>query len=237
MTKKLEILVVEDTQKHLDDAKATVERFQKEGMAITVDYATTLDEALKMHEAKQYDATISDVFYPIETKNEQKIRNELYKTLKFGKKLENQDKTLKTEIDITERLKIWKLGDKKENFVISSGKEVAPKDVEWLFDDDIDRIPIYEKEIEETKRYIDGLKSGTELAPAGVYLAKRLLKEKRSVVLCSDLEGHGIHADPVVDFAYDKRIPRFGMIYEAGVKVGKDWQGAIGYVIDTFGKK
>lgn len=57
--KKLEILVVEDSIRHLNDAKNYFE-----GKDVAVDYATSLLEAEQMMDAKTYDGVISDIFFP-----------------------------------------------------------------------------------------------------------------------------------------------------------------------------
>jgi len=64
MEKKLEILVVEDNPKHLEDAKAEMEK-NGQHVDMNVDYAGTLDEAMELVAGKAYDGIISDVFFPV----------------------------------------------------------------------------------------------------------------------------------------------------------------------------
>lgn len=56
----MRILVIEDTEKHLNDAR----RHSEELAGCTVDFATTLSEALALLQNKNYDGVISDVFFP-----------------------------------------------------------------------------------------------------------------------------------------------------------------------------
>lgn len=56
------ILLIEDNPKHLDDARRYVQ-----GLAgCTVDFATTLAEAMELLAVNSYDSAISDVFFPAE---------------------------------------------------------------------------------------------------------------------------------------------------------------------------
>ncbi|MBI2618055.1 response regulator [Candidatus Kaiserbacteria bacterium] len=56
----MRILVIEDTQKHLNDAK----KYVKGLVGCMVDFATTLCEAEELLMQNQYDGVISDVFFP-----------------------------------------------------------------------------------------------------------------------------------------------------------------------------
>lgn len=57
---KLEILVVEDNVRHINDAK----NYFNGREDVVVDYANTLLDAEKMMSSKKYDSVISDVFFP-----------------------------------------------------------------------------------------------------------------------------------------------------------------------------
>lgn len=62
--KKLEILIVEDNPKHLDDAKAEVQRRIDTGEAISADYAISFKEAEALMNEKRYHGIVSDIFFP-----------------------------------------------------------------------------------------------------------------------------------------------------------------------------
>lgn len=59
----MRILVIEDDEKHLNDARQYSERL----VGCTVDFATTLAEATALLQKNSYDGVISDVFFPAET--------------------------------------------------------------------------------------------------------------------------------------------------------------------------
>ena len=65
--KDLEILVVEDNERHLKDAQDTVENLGFEALNIVASYATNKEEALDKMAEKQYDVVISDIFMPSTT--------------------------------------------------------------------------------------------------------------------------------------------------------------------------
>jgi CheY-like chemotaxis protein len=56
----MRILVIEDSEKHLADAR----KYVKKLVGCTVDFATTLAEALELLQKNKYDGVISDVFFP-----------------------------------------------------------------------------------------------------------------------------------------------------------------------------
>lgn len=58
----LRFLVVEDNQKHLNDARAYSQKLAD----CTVDFATTLAEAMDLLAKNRYDGAICDVFFPAE---------------------------------------------------------------------------------------------------------------------------------------------------------------------------
>ena len=62
--KTLEILVVEDSPKHMEDVKAEMQRRIDAGIPVKVDYAKDLKEARVYLWDKQYDGVICDVFFP-----------------------------------------------------------------------------------------------------------------------------------------------------------------------------
>ncbi|MCK4589983.1 MAG: hypothetical protein KAT77_06065 [Nanoarchaeota archaeon] len=66
MEKTLELLIVEDNEKHLADAKAEVAKLQDQGKAINVTYATNYKEAQDAIQTKKYDGIVSDIFMPSE---------------------------------------------------------------------------------------------------------------------------------------------------------------------------
>lgn len=59
----IRILVIEDTAKHVADAKTHAAQL----VGCEVDYATSLEEALALLTANRYDGAISDVFFPERT--------------------------------------------------------------------------------------------------------------------------------------------------------------------------
>ncbi len=85
MIQKLELLIVEDGENHMNAAKSEVERRTISGIPISVDYATNLSEARGSISCKQYDGIVSDVFFPagadISADQEDKLRESLYQKL------------------------------------------------------------------------------------------------------------------------------------------------------------
>ncbi len=66
MVRRLEILITEDSAKHLADARTV-----SEGYAfINFTFATTLEEAEILIERNRYDAVVTDVFFPIRKSEE-----------------------------------------------------------------------------------------------------------------------------------------------------------------------
>ena len=59
------ILVIENNEKHLNDAKAEA-RVRKD--MVIVDFATTYEEVEKLVKSKSYDRIISDIFFPFNNK-------------------------------------------------------------------------------------------------------------------------------------------------------------------------
>jgi len=67
----LEILIIEDDPKHLEDAKQETQRRIDAKEPIKVDYAATFKEAEDLMEKKRYDGIITDIFFPYDdTKRE-----------------------------------------------------------------------------------------------------------------------------------------------------------------------
>lgn len=58
----MKILVIEDNEKHLNDAR----EYSSKLVGCTVDFATTLTEAMGLLQRNSYDGVISDVFFPAE---------------------------------------------------------------------------------------------------------------------------------------------------------------------------
>jgi len=56
----IRLLVVEDTSKHMDDAR----RYAQQLVGVTVDFASTLAEAMELLQKNAYDGVICDVFFP-----------------------------------------------------------------------------------------------------------------------------------------------------------------------------
>jgi len=89
--KTLEILVVEDNEKHMEDAKAEMSKRIEAGEDLTVNYATSYAEAIQALQSKHYDGVITDIFMPSsEGKVEDRHRLECYSVLP-KKILENQE--------------------------------------------------------------------------------------------------------------------------------------------------
>ena len=62
------ILVIENNEKHLNDAKAEA-RVRKD--MVLVDFATTYETAEKLINSKDYDRIISDIFFPFDDKKQE----------------------------------------------------------------------------------------------------------------------------------------------------------------------
>jgi hypothetical protein len=62
--RKIEMLVVEDQDKHKSDVEKYLTERIEQGANISVDYAKTFQKAIEMIESGKYGAVISDVFYP-----------------------------------------------------------------------------------------------------------------------------------------------------------------------------
>lgn len=73
-TKKLEILVIEDGTKHLSNAQELLNERQE---LISADYASTLEDSLKMLEEKRYDGVLSDIFFPTRKGGEEEPNGEV----------------------------------------------------------------------------------------------------------------------------------------------------------------
>ena len=65
---KLEILVVEDQEKHLADVKEEMQKRIDAGMDLEVSYAKTYVEAKEMMGKKKFDGIVSDIFFPYDDK-------------------------------------------------------------------------------------------------------------------------------------------------------------------------
>jgi hypothetical protein len=61
-TKKLELLIIEDKERHLADAETY---FGERTEIVNANYATTLDEAEQAMQEKKYDGIVTDIFFPI----------------------------------------------------------------------------------------------------------------------------------------------------------------------------
>mgnify|MGYP001489112488 CR=1 FL=1 len=64
--KQLDILVIEDQNKHFWDVEEELNGRIAEGVPLKVDYAANLKEALALIEKEDYDGIISDIFFPEE---------------------------------------------------------------------------------------------------------------------------------------------------------------------------
>ncbi len=60
----IEILVIEDNTKHMEDARAEIQKGIDAGLPIRADYAKTGEEAEALMQSKQYKGIVSDVFFP-----------------------------------------------------------------------------------------------------------------------------------------------------------------------------
>ena len=82
MEKKLEILVIEDDEKHLADAKAYFSRQIVAGAGINVTYTTNLQDTLNTLGAQNYDGIVSDIFFPSGMNDDKEIVGGLASKLK-----------------------------------------------------------------------------------------------------------------------------------------------------------
>ncbi|MBW2996000.1 hypothetical protein KY332_01735 [Candidatus Woesearchaeota archaeon] len=80
--KKLEILIVEDNPKHLEDVKTYINEKLEAGAEIKVDYASNLKEAEDCTAEKKYDGIICDIFFPAGNENEKEVKDDAYEVLK-----------------------------------------------------------------------------------------------------------------------------------------------------------
>ena len=71
--KRLEILVVEDNPKHIEDAKAYFDQLSQSGVDVHVEYASNYKAAQQMMKDRRFDGVISDVFFPFEKVGEGKF--------------------------------------------------------------------------------------------------------------------------------------------------------------------
>ncbi len=62
--KKVKILVIEDSLKHINDARNIIDGVIIETYKIVADFATTYVEAMELLRNNKYDGIISDVFFP-----------------------------------------------------------------------------------------------------------------------------------------------------------------------------
>ncbi|MBU1198522.1 MAG: hypothetical protein KKF46_05990 [Nanoarchaeota archaeon] len=69
--KTLDILIIEDNPKHLEDAKAEVQSRIKAGTHIAADYAVTYVQAKELMQQKKYQGIITDVFFPYDDQQRQ----------------------------------------------------------------------------------------------------------------------------------------------------------------------
>lgn len=77
---KLSILIIEDDQKHLEDAKQAMKSHDQ----LAVDYATTYQEAKKLLAEKEYSGIISDIFFPYDAGGwSPVIRSKCYELLEY----------------------------------------------------------------------------------------------------------------------------------------------------------
>ncbi len=58
------LLLIEDNKKHLTDAQQLLEERVASGAISSVDYASTLDDAIQYLTTTRYDGIISDIFFP-----------------------------------------------------------------------------------------------------------------------------------------------------------------------------
>ena len=62
--RKEKILVIEDNERHLADARAFLEERVKTGVTLEIDYVSTLSEAREMMAKVGYDVILTDIFFP-----------------------------------------------------------------------------------------------------------------------------------------------------------------------------
>jgi hypothetical protein len=67
MTKQLDILLIEDNEKHLADAQAEAQKRIAAGEIGNVDFSGVYEQVLDMIKAKRYDGIITDIFFPGDT--------------------------------------------------------------------------------------------------------------------------------------------------------------------------
>ncbi|MBS3146629.1 hypothetical protein J4471_02940 [Candidatus Woesearchaeota archaeon] len=76
--KKLEILIVDDDEKHLADAQAEINKRIISGAAINVTYAKNYSESSTQMSERRFDGIISDIFFPSGVEDDEFLREQLY---------------------------------------------------------------------------------------------------------------------------------------------------------------
>lgn len=122
--KPLEILVVEDNEKHLADAKAEVARLQASGTKMNVVYATDYVSAQEAMQARNYDKIVSDVFFP-----ESKERISSNETIQACKEILGLTNMVPPKL--YERIiAAWECGQIKPEEKVGCGKQFAYQAIE-----------------------------------------------------------------------------------------------------------
>lgn len=182
--KKLELLVVEDTPFHLEEAKSEMENLVKYGAQISVDYATTLKEAMDLQKHKKYDGIITDMFFPYDDQTrDDNIKGWDYETsAKCAKEIVPY---LKKNSEIIKNTKEWNDGAKERDE--KRGYKTNSMSDEELLEDISERLERNEKVNQAHYDYI----SGKSMHPSGMIVAMKALKEGTPVRYCTDARGHG----------------------------------------------
>src|SRR3989344_6224590 len=102
--KQLELLVIEDKEKHLEDAREYFKGKEATG-SVKITYAGTLAEAETMLGNHKYDGIISDIFFPLGTEQNEKKIGELHEILhRHAEKIYNPQ----LQREAMESIKAWR---------------------------------------------------------------------------------------------------------------------------------
>lgn len=170
--KSLEILVVEDDEKHLSDAQAEINKRIASGVAINATYVTNYQEAKKQMSERKFDGIISDIFFPSGMEKDESLRQEAYALLAGS--IERQIEGNVRDIEET-------------NF--SYTRESQIREQKRIREDCLAKLR------EVTSEWMEG----NSLAPYGALIAQIATKMKIPTVLCTSGHHHGAKYSPVVN--------------------------------------
>nr|MBA4404780.1 hypothetical protein [Nanoarchaeum sp.] len=204
--RKLEILIVEDTPKHLEDVKTEVARLKEKGQEINVAYATNYTTARELIASREFDGIVSDVFIP-----------------------ESEGKVSSPEtIQRCKEVLPSRYFEEPRNYdLFWRGVEIDYKR---------NPTPYEQGAMQEFFQYnaIEKWTNGEAQAPLGTLVAEDAKAKRVPLVFCSATYHHGHKAQPVCTYAITNQIPFIdsGSGYFED-KDRKNWEKALQNVIDN----